>query len=145
MQLKRQHSFESVDVSSPPPATRKTSFHGSSSPKSIGTPVQKSTSNSPPTLLTNATYDPSGGGKVSDSFMGSPLKKRRSSLQGLDHELERVKGKEVFGLGVGIGDSATNGLFGGDLKRAGWNTDGDRSGNVISEAKEELSSMEEEL
>lgn len=82
---------------------------------------------SPPALLTSAAYDPASDIKrVDEDLIGSPLKKRRSSLQGLDRELEKGRGLDVFGLGVGFGG---NGSFGGELSRR---VDGGNVGPSVS-------------
>ncbi|KAL9105609.1 MAG: hypothetical protein Q9187_008684 [Circinaria calcarea] len=110
--MKRQHSFEPPSLSSSAPATRKSPMPNSPAGPSDNSPPN---AGSPPALLTSAAYDPASDIKhVDEDFIGSPLKKRRSSLQGLDRELEKGRGLDVFGLGVGF---SGNGSFGGELSR----------------------------
>lgn len=104
-QLKRQHSFEPPTASSPAPGNRKSPQGTSPTTSTFNTPkaANRDIADSPPTLLTNAKYDPlvDSNSRFSDAgIIGSPLKKRRSSLQGLDKE---IQGRRSVGLGVGWG------------------------------------------
>lgn len=93
-QLKRQHSAGPADSPSPAPAHRKSP--DSNAPTAGSTPPYVSDRKSPPPLLPSTVFD-AGALKASDDFMiGSPLKKQRASLSGIDEESLRAK----FGLGV---------------------------------------------
>ncbi|MCJ1356872.1 MAG: hypothetical protein MMC33_006868 [Icmadophila ericetorum] len=105
IKLKRQHSFEPPTASSPAPGDRKSPQAKSPITSTFNTPKagNHDITHSPPTLLTNAKYDPlvDSNNRFSDeAIFGSPLKKRRSSLQGLDKE---IQGRRSVGLGVGWG------------------------------------------
>ena len=94
MQLKRQHSADPVDSPSPAPAHRKSP--PSNTPTAGSTPPYIPGDRLSPPLLPGTTYD-AGAIKTADSFMvGSPLKKARASLPGVDEESLRAK----FGLGL---------------------------------------------
>ena len=111
IQLKRQHSVESITAASPAPAKRH-------SPTSSTTPVRDS-SPTKGTLAPHATPEnnaasssnlgpllpsvafssnqPPGSTTTASNSIGSPLKKARSSLSGIDDEDMRKR----FGLGIG--------------------------------------------
>ncbi len=75
------------------PATRKSP--ASNTPTVGTTPPNTSLLSTPPTLLTNASYDPSPSLPL-ESVVGSPMKKQRASLSGLDDEAMRQR------LGLGL-------------------------------------------
>ena len=91
VQLKRQHSADATDSPSPAPAHR-------ASPAE-GTPITGSpphVSNDAPTLLPSAAYN-GGSTRIPDeAIIGSPLKKQRASLSGIDEESLSSR----FGLGL---------------------------------------------
>lgn len=94
IQLKRQHSAGPIDSPSPAPAHRKSP--DSNTPTAGSTPPHISNRKSPPALLPSTVFD-AGSFKASEEFMvGSPLKKQRASLSGIDEESLRAK----FGLGA---------------------------------------------
>jgi len=99
IKLKRQHSTEAVNTGSP--ATRKSP--ASNSPTTGTTPPTASDiSSTPPSLLTNAAFERAAEALSDEAIVGSPLKKQRASLSGIDDEAMRKR----LGLGVsgGIGD-----------------------------------------
>lgn len=95
LQLKRQHSAE---LDSGSPATRKSP--ASNSPTRGSTPPLASGSAvTPPNIFTGATsHDLKAPKLLEDSLIGSPLKKQRASLPGLDDGSVRQR----LGLGLGM-------------------------------------------
>ena len=93
-QLKRQHSTDAVNAGSPAmhrsPASN-TPTAGSETP-----PSASNLSTTPPALLTSAAYDKRQEKEPDEVVIGSPLKKQRASLPGLDDEVMRKR----FGLGL---------------------------------------------
>lgn len=75
------------------PATRKSP--ASNTPTAGTTPPNASILSTPPTLLSNASFDPSTSLPL-ESVIGSPMKKQRASLSGLDDEGMRQR------LGLGL-------------------------------------------
>lgn len=62
-------------------------------------PSTANLSTTPPALLTSAAYDRAPENEADDFVVGSPLKRQRASLPGLDDEAMRKR----FGLGLGEG------------------------------------------
>ncbi|CAL8578145.1 hypothetical protein XPA_003947 [Xanthoria parietina] len=93
IRLKRQHSAEPLN--SRTPATRKSP--ASNTPTAGSTPPHASRlATTPPALLPNAKFD-LGSSKAFDSgTVGSPLKRARASVSGLDEDAMRQR----FGLGL---------------------------------------------
>ncbi|KAI4166167.1 MAG: hypothetical protein LQ342_000053 [Letrouitia transgressa] len=96
IRLKRQHSAEPLNAGSP--ATRKSP--ASNSPTAGSTPSDApNLATTPPALLPSMAFD-LGSSKALDSGpVGSPLKKARASLSGLD--------EETMGKRLGLGLSGT--------------------------------------
>ena len=97
--LKRQHSIE-------PPTSTSTEHNSSTagkSPKIAGA----SPADDSPQILSSAAYDPSVESKSSfdPDLIGSPLKKQRASLTGVDSELRRSS-VDALARGLGFGHSA---------------------------------------
>ena len=88
--LKRQHSAEDLDAGSQ--ATRKSP--ASNSPTAGSTPPQPTAPT--PTVLTSASYDVATPKVLEEGIIGSPLKKQRASLSGVDDEAMRKR------LGLGL-------------------------------------------
>lgn len=114
LQLKRQHSAEPLSAHTGTPEPRKTSK--SNTPTAGSTPP--ATSSTPPPPLPGSTkletsFDFSQN--TDDFTVGSPLKKQRASLPGLDDEMTRRR----FGLGFGatLGDM----LGSGNISSSGGN------------------------
>ena len=160
-QLKRQHSFEPPHNSpSQPPATRGKSISNSTTPTSA---------NSPPTLLTNAVYEPAtstpqdskdpwsatpkstdtwgegekaiwslGEKKLEDgNIIGSPMKKQRASVSGLESEFRKSETASILGnggVGLGMGFPGVGADFGGELRRASEALPSLRSGGIAESA-----------
>ena len=92
IQLKRQHSADPIDSPSPAPANRASS--ASHTPTTGSTPPHLS--NDPPVLLPNTAYDGGSARILEEGIIGSPLKKQRASLSGIEEQSLRSK----FGLGL---------------------------------------------
>lgn len=88
--LKRQHSAEDLDAGSQ--ATRKSP--ASNTPTAGSTPPQPTAPT--PTVLTSASYDVATPKALEEGIIGSPLKKQRASLSGVDDEAMRKR------LGLGL-------------------------------------------
>ncbi|MCJ1317119.1 hypothetical protein MMC15_002441 [Xylographa vitiligo] len=161
IKLKRQHSFEPPHNSpSQPPATRGKSISNSTTPTSA---------NSPPTLLTNAVYEPAtstpqdskdpwsatpkstdtwgegekaiwslGEKKLEDgNIIGSPMKKQRASVSGLESEFRKSETASILGnggVGLGMGFPGVGADFGGELRRASEALPSLRSGGIAESA-----------
>ena len=94
-----------MDLPSPAPAHRRSP--PSNTPTAGSTPpYQQNVAQSPTTLLPSTVYDGGSGKTPEDAMIGSPLKKQRASVSGLDEEAVRSK----FGLGL-LG--ANGDVFGG--------------------------------
>lgn len=92
VQLKRQHSAEPLNAGSP--AMRKSP--ASSTPKAESPPPQTShLATTPPSFGPGVAFD-AGSQKPDDTVVGSPMKKQRASLSGLDHEIMHTR------LGLGL-------------------------------------------
>ncbi|KAG8525968.1 uncharacterized protein KY384_000730 [Bacidia gigantensis] len=113
IRLKRQHSADSFVAPSPAPANRKTPtdsttpVRGVSPTKGNSTRPHINTSESTPSshnngpLLPSVAFNDSGPAPsttTAANSVGSPLKKARSSLSGIDDEDMRKR----FGLGIGM-------------------------------------------
>ncbi len=96
IQLKRQHSAEPLNAGSP--ATRKSPALDTPKAESPPPDTSKGTS-TPPTFGTGVTFD-TGSQKADDVIVGSPMKKQRASLSGLDDELMQRR----HGLGLMSGE-----------------------------------------
>ncbi|CAF9915010.1 MAG: hypothetical protein ALECFALPRED_009900 [Alectoria fallacina] len=95
IRLKRQHSADQMDLPSPAPAHRKSP--PSTTPTAGSTPpYQQDVGNSPTTVLPSTVYDGGSSNAPEDAMIGSPLKRQRASVSGLDEEAMRSK----FGLGL---------------------------------------------
>ena len=92
IQLKRQHSADHADSPSPAPVHR--TSPRSNTPTAATTPPQ--VSNGPPPLLPSSKYDGGSAKTPDDAMIGSPLKKQRASLSGLEEDSLRSQ----FGLGL---------------------------------------------
>ncbi|KAL8732891.1 MAG: hypothetical protein Q9166_002492 [cf. Caloplaca sp. 2 TL-2023] len=101
IRLKRQHSAEPFNAGTP--ATRKSP--ASNTPTAGSTPPQASSlATTPPMFLPNTALD-LGSSKAFDSgIIGSPLKRARASVSGLDEEAMRQR------LGLGL-----SGVLAGDV------------------------------
>ena len=97
-QLKRQHSVELNEGS---PATRKSP--ASNTPTRGSTPpLIFSNTTTPPTLFTSVSQDIKTPKLLEEGIVGSPLKKQRASLSGLDDEAMRQR------LGLGLSGMGTD-------------------------------------
>ena len=95
IQLKRQHSADQMDFPSPAPAHRRSP--PSNTPTAGSTPpYQPNVAQSPTTLLPSTVYDGGCPKAPEDAMVGSPLKRQRASVSGLDEEALRSK------LGLGL-------------------------------------------
>ena len=84
-QLKRQHSADQMDLPSPAPAHRRSP--PSDTPTAGSTPpYQQIVGQSPATLLPSTVYDGGASKTPEDAMIGSPLKKQRASVSGLEEE-----------------------------------------------------------
>ncbi|KAL6718981.1 hypothetical protein ACLMJK_003216 [Lecanora helva] len=92
IRLKRQHSADPTDSPSPAPAHRASS--ASHTPTAGSTPPYLPSD--PPLLLPNAAYDGGSTRTPEEGSIGSPLKKQRASLSGIDEQSLRSN----FGLGL---------------------------------------------
>ncbi|KAL9592823.1 MAG: hypothetical protein Q9179_006332 [Wetmoreana sp. 5 TL-2023] len=100
IRLKRQHSAEPLNGGSA--ATRKSP--ASNTPTAGSTPPHiSSLATTPPTLLPNAAFDPVLSKVFDSGTVGSPLKRARASVSGLDEETLRQR------LGLGL-----SGVLAGD-------------------------------
>lgn len=98
LQLKRQHSAELNEGS---PATRKSP--ASNTPTRGSTPpLVSSNAATPPTLFTSVSQDLKTPKLLEEGIVGSPLKKQRASLSGLDDEAMRQR------LGLGLSGMAND-------------------------------------
>ncbi|MCJ1361111.1 hypothetical protein MMC16_000208 [Acarospora aff. strigata] len=98
IKLKRPHSAEPLNAGSP--ATRRSP--ALTTPTTESPPREISTgTTTPPTFGSSVTFD-ARPHKTDDAIVGSPLKKQRASLSGLDGEI--MKGRLGLGLSGGIGD-----------------------------------------
>ncbi|MCJ1389171.1 hypothetical protein MMC18_002026 [Xylographa bjoerkii] len=167
IKLKRQHSFEPPHNSpSQPPATRGKSISNSTTPTSASSPPTLLTSAvyEPATSTPQDSQDPwSATPKFTDAWgeaekgiwgfgekkledetiIGSPMKKQRASMSGLESEFRkndagRVLGSSGVGLGMGFsGVGADGGFgneFGGELRRASEALPAVRSGGIAESA-----------
>lgn len=95
IRLKRQHSADQMDLPSPAPAHRKSP--PSNTPTAGSTPpYQPNVAQLPTPLLPSTVYDGGSSKAPEDAMIGSPLKRQRGSVSGLDEEAMRSK----FGLGL---------------------------------------------
>ena len=84
-----------MDLPSPAPAHRKSP--PSNTPTAGSTPPYlQNVAQSPTTLLPNTVYDGGASKAPEDAMIGSPLKRQRASVSGLDEEAMKSK----FGLGL---------------------------------------------
>ena len=103
--MKRQHSAEPLDAGSP--ALRKSP--ASNTPTARSTPPRDpNNGETTPTILTSAAYELKPPKAFDESILGSPLKKQRASLSGL--ETDEISSKKL-GLGLsGIMGDVTTGV-----------------------------------
>lgn len=84
-----------MDLPSPAPAHRRSP--PSNTPTAGSTPpYPQNAAQSPATLLPSTVYDGGPSKAAEDAMIGSPLKRQRASVSGLDEEGMRLK----FGLGL---------------------------------------------
>ena len=94
-QLKRQHSADQMDLPSPAPAHRRSPPSGTPTAGSTP-PHQLNVAQSPTALLPSTVYDGGSSKAPEDAMIGSPLKRQRASVSGLEEESTRTK------LGLGL-------------------------------------------
>lgn len=98
MQLKRQHSAEPLAANNAD--TRKTSK--STTPTTTNTPPANDVSTTPPSLAGMTHLDTNLERASDETVVGSPLKKQRASLPGLDDDV--VRRRLGSGLAGAIGE-----------------------------------------
>lgn len=104
---------------------------GSDTPPSTAT-----LSTTPPALLTSAAYDKPPETDADDFVVGSPLKRQRASLPGLDDEVMRKR----FGLGLAAGMAEGLGPGPGPVERS----EREAKGADVKVEEEEAEEAEEE-
>ncbi|KAL8900447.1 MAG: hypothetical protein Q9207_005695 [Kuettlingeria erythrocarpa] len=84
IRLKRQHSAEPFNAGTP--ATKKSPASNTPTAESTPPPASKLTDTPPPQLLPNTVFDLKPAGAFDSGTIGSPLKRARASVSGLDEE-----------------------------------------------------------